>query len=482
MRVRMCRGQSSCLLLLTMLLIGVSSQTLAQFPEDALRFATPGFGVGARSLGMGNAYIGVANDYTALYWNPAGLAQIEHGEFSFGLSHFNGKDKSTFFGENRSYTNNATNLNSLGLVFPVPVQRGSLVFAFGYARQSNFTTGLSFEGFNPNSSIIQTWAPDGQLYPPDVTIAEELGLAYADTNTGRFNSQITNRVTQSGKVLEGGGVNNWSAGVAIDVARNLSVGATLTYATGSYTYERSYTEADTRRVYETMPFDFDRVTVDDIVESDLSGFNAKLGLQYRVPDRFRFGMTVKTPTSYEVSETFSTIANSYFDNGDVLPAAGPYESIGSGEYNIMTPWIFGAGASVIIRDLVISGDVEYTDWTQLKFEDANPDLIALNKDIKEIFRPTANLRAGLEYDIRDLGVRVRGGFIYNTSPFEGDPSSFDQKYVTGGLGFQLSEFTMLDLGYARGWWKSFRSNYDRTSQVDEDIATNNLILTFSYRF
>ncbi|MFN0159569.1 MAG: OmpP1/FadL family transporter [Bacteroidota bacterium] len=482
MRVRTCRGlKLYCLSLLT-LLVGISSQALAQFPEDALRFATPGIGVGARSLGMGNAYTGVANDYTALFWNPAGLAQIEHGEFSFGLSQLNFKDKSQFFDQNQSYTNNATNLNSLGLVFPVPVRQGSLVFAFGYARQSNFTTGLSFEGFNPNTSIIQTWAPDSSFYPPDVTIAEELGLAYADTNTGRFNSKIINRVTQSGKVLEGGGVNNWSAGVAIDAAKNLSVGATLTYATGSYTYERSYTEADTRRLYETTPFDFDRVTVEDMVESDLSGFNAKLGLLYRVPERFRFGLTIKTPTTFEVTENFSTTANSYFDNGDILPTAGPYEVFGEGKYDVATPWVFGAGVSVIIRDLVLSGDVEYTDWTQLKFEDANADLISLNKDIKEIFRPTANLRAGAEYDIRDVGVRVRGGFIYNPSPYEGDPSSFDQKYITGGLGILLSEFTMLDLGYARGWWKTFRSNYDTSSLVSEDISTNNFILTFSYRF
>ncbi|MDZ7262433.1 MAG: PorV/PorQ family protein, partial [candidate division KSB1 bacterium] len=35
-------------------------------------------GVGAQALGMGGAFVAVANDVTAGYWNPAGLLSIEH--------------------------------------------------------------------------------------------------------------------------------------------------------------------------------------------------------------------------------------------------------------------------------------------------------------------------------------------------------------------------------------------------------------------
>jgi len=37
-------------------------------------------GVGGRALGMGSAYTAVANDVTAGYWNPAGLAKVEFPE------------------------------------------------------------------------------------------------------------------------------------------------------------------------------------------------------------------------------------------------------------------------------------------------------------------------------------------------------------------------------------------------------------------
>ena len=34
--------------------------------------------LGSRVLGMGGAFIGTADDWTAIYWNPAGLTQQEN--------------------------------------------------------------------------------------------------------------------------------------------------------------------------------------------------------------------------------------------------------------------------------------------------------------------------------------------------------------------------------------------------------------------
>lgn len=40
-------------------------------------------GAGARAMGMGSAFVGLANDATAIYWNPAGLAYLDKAQFSF---------------------------------------------------------------------------------------------------------------------------------------------------------------------------------------------------------------------------------------------------------------------------------------------------------------------------------------------------------------------------------------------------------------
>ncbi|NOX37017.1 MAG: PorV/PorQ family protein [Calditrichaeota bacterium] len=38
-------------------------------------------GVGARAAAMGSAFVGLANDVTALYWNPAGIARLDRPQF-----------------------------------------------------------------------------------------------------------------------------------------------------------------------------------------------------------------------------------------------------------------------------------------------------------------------------------------------------------------------------------------------------------------
>jgi long-subunit fatty acid transport protein len=471
----------------------------AQFEEDALRLSFSGLSVGARSLGMGMAYTGVANDFSAVYWNPAGLGQLHMNEVTAGLSHlsygntgtlgatsFDGR--TTQFGSGQSYTNSGTSLNSLGFVYSVPTERGSFVVALGYGRQSEFTTGLSFKGFNPRSSIIQSWAPDGGAtdQAPSGNLAYELYLANVDSISPtdfRWDSRIIDSVTQSGKVLEGGGLNNISGAVAFEVAPDFFLGATLNILTGSYSYRRNYYEDDVNHIHEIIPFDFSSLSLLETVESDLSGFSAKLGALYKFGQNSRVGVTIKTPSWITVREDYLTSASSTFDNGDVLPVGGPYTSAGHDEYDVATPYVFAAGLSYGIQKLILAGDIEYTDWTEMEFRNTNSDrLLTLNTKIKDEFQSTANLRVGAEYEAVEGLMQVRGGFAYMPSPYVGDPSSYARKYVTAGVGFIAANTIAIDLGYAHGFWQNYRVNYDASSRTDEDVSTDNLIGTVSFRF
>lgn len=66
------------LVIITILSSNLSAQTeVGKYSGEFLSL-----GVGARALGMGGAYVAVAEDVTAGYWNPAGLARIDYPQIS----------------------------------------------------------------------------------------------------------------------------------------------------------------------------------------------------------------------------------------------------------------------------------------------------------------------------------------------------------------------------------------------------------------
>ena len=465
-------------LFLGSLFVLFQTRGFAQFPEDALRLSLSGVAVGARALGMGSAYTGVATDFTALYWNPAGLARIRQFEIFGGIGHLNFQNNGTFFDQTKKFSNSSTSLTTVGFVYPVPTRRGSLTLAFGYNRSADFTTALAFEGFNAQSSIIPSlYDPD-----PDQDLAWQLFL---EDTTGF--SPIQNNVNQRGTVLESDGINNWSLGGAIEIAPGFHLGAALTLISGSYSYTRNFVEEDTRRLYTITPFDFQQLILDNAIDWDLLGYGFKVGILYNIQDRTRLGFTIKVPSRFNVKEKFNSDGTSVFKTPDKNGNFRYTASIsGSSEYDVQTPFVLGGGISFNTGRFVFSGDAEFADWTQVEFKNPSANVIRLtrqnNTEIKSLFRSTTNLRAGVEYEVPNSDVRLRGGFIYRPSPFEGDPISFAQKYFTGGIGFAVQRSIFIDIAYAHGFWDTFHVNYDRTSRTNESIKTNNLLLAISYRF
>ena len=80
---RLMKTTIALVLIFTCFVFG-SSIGIAQEEEIAIGNT---FGLGARTMGMGGAFLAVADDFTTLYWNPAGLAQIRKFELFSGLSH-----------------------------------------------------------------------------------------------------------------------------------------------------------------------------------------------------------------------------------------------------------------------------------------------------------------------------------------------------------------------------------------------------------
>ena len=478
-------------ILFTFAILLIHSFSFAQFSEDAVRYSGRGNGSGSRALGMGNAYIGVSDDYSASVWNPAGLAQMRRLEIMGGLSSVALSNDATFFSTKTNSSTTASSLDNIGFVFPFPTVQGSLVFAFGYNRIADYASTVKFEGFNAQSSIIPT------LYDSDA----EFDVPYKTylTNTAGY-SAVQKNVNQRGEIKEGGNLGQWSFAGAVDIEENISVGVSLNIYSGMYDYKRNYVEEDTRNIYNNLavnlPADsaylrFNKFYYDSFLNSELTGSNITLGMMYRT-DFFRFGLMVKGPTLIQVQETYSNDGESVFDNnGGTWATANPAKKYSSpasnNEYGVSSPWTFGAGGSLyIVPELLIALDVEYTDWTQIEWTD-NPALEKKNMQLQSVFRAASSMRIGAEFDVPMTDVKVRAGYSLTPSPYKNDPSSFDQKMITGGAGIFLQRNIVLDGAFAYGTYSSFRNQYSvpglaNASRTDESISTLLLNFTMSYRF
>ncbi|BDQ02899.1 PorV/PorQ family protein [Ignavibacterium sp.] len=72
-------------LIITILSLNISAQT---FKSDVSKRGTTAapfltIGQGARSIAMGSAFVGVSNDVSSIYWNPAGLTKAEGVQIMF---------------------------------------------------------------------------------------------------------------------------------------------------------------------------------------------------------------------------------------------------------------------------------------------------------------------------------------------------------------------------------------------------------------
>ena len=94
-------------------------------------------GSGARALGMGGAFIGIADDATAASWNPSGLIQLEKPEVSVvGAYVLNGQDFSTDSNTEieNNFNDDFTNLNYVSASLPFNIGNRNMVVSLNYQR------------------------------------------------------------------------------------------------------------------------------------------------------------------------------------------------------------------------------------------------------------------------------------------------------------------------------------------------------------
>jgi long-subunit fatty acid transport protein len=456
-----------------------ASSVQAQYTNDALRFSFSNLGTGARAMSMGGAYVGVADDFFATFWNPAGLGQIRRYEFVGGFDNVNINNNATYLNSAQNYSNNVTNLGSIGIALPMETWRGNLTFAIGYNRPQDFTAAVSANGYNERSSVASAMYIDPSSIEGDMAYK-----LYLEDTLG--NVRIRGNVNQVAMILEEGRLGSWAFAGAIEAAKDLFFGASLDLYSGTYSYTREIDETDTQNQYrdyqEGIHSGWQGLNLVSTLDQDISGVGAKLGILYRLHEIARIGLTMKTPSLLSVKESWTDRGTAFFDTGKEKDRVD-----GKTEYDIVTPFQFSGGVSVALEYLLLSASAELTDWSQMKFEnsqDQNTESDS-NRKIKDLFRATLNLRGGGEFTVPGTELKLRAGYAILPSPYKGDPASYARQLLTCGAGYTIDNTVTLDATYMRGWYENYEYLYGGNSsgtRIDDKVKSNNVMVTLLYKF
>lgn len=378
-------------------------------------------GSGGRALALGGAYRALSDDLSGLYWNPAGLASVRRIEFGLGLDEGITYDKTQIGVSPVNNHLSRMRLNELGIVFPIPTYRGSLVFALGYNRVHNFDSYGIFRSTQPSDFE-----------------ADE---------------------------LESGRLGIWSFGGAIDVSPRVSFGLLLRLWTGFDDYTYNSTDV-------TSPQDY--YDYSDAISSDLTSFNVMGGVILKPLPWLRIGGTIETPTKFKISET-----SSFAIDSSVAGQLGHEEGSAGYTYHVSRPWRLGLGTAVLIRRLGISADAGLIDWTQMNFTDDTPVTYLTKQQadnmISRNLRTAIDWHFGLEYWLPFANARLQAGYAYTPTPFNTSEVLKSRQTVTGGFSVLVDPSFQIQGTAAYNWW-------DRTlGGWKENLRLAQFLLTLSYR-
>jgi hypothetical protein len=375
-------------------------------------------GTSARALGMGGTYIAISDDAAALRYNPAGLARVQRIELSGTLTDRSRHIETTYFGSPQESRLSRTRISALGIVYPFPTYRGSLVAGLGYASPWPFDLEYARQG--------------GQ----GATAVEE-------------------------QILEQGSVGEWSFGLAVDASPTLSLGFRTSWIHGSRFQDWAY-----RDTYGQ---------IHDELDVTLDGFTASFGALSRMGTA-RIGMVVDLPRWIvlkgaihdDIEQQDFTVDESLtlpFSVG--LGAAVPVRRLLLAGDARFTDW----------SQIDNQGPLRYWEGGRRRFAYQRTwELHAGAEYLIDLIRPAGvRLRAGwawepLPYRVLLEEITEAGDPVYRTAHFDPDRSS-----LSLGLGVLAGESLTLDAAFIFDSWKRTGVN------LSEKESEKRLLVSAAFR-
>jgi long-chain fatty acid transport protein len=396
---------------------------------------------GARSLGMGGAFIGLADDATTAYTNPAGLTQLRQPEVAIEGRH---------------------------TAFSTPFVNGGTV-----TTQPFSTAGLNVDDDESSSNNVSYLSA---VFPHD-----RWAFAFYRHELARYQSHFRSdrSATINGFTLFQTSsridlkIVNWGAAAAFAASDKISLG----FGVSRYDFDF---DTDTGRFNPGQPYQL----VSAPQHGDDHGVGFNLGARFALGERLSLGVSYRRAPRFDYSTSVTLLSNT---GAEPLPQPQLLNSASGLRFDV--PDIWGAGISWRPTDaFVLNFDIDRVQYSQL------------TDGISTFFDPVATsylkiedgteYHLGAEYTFSTMSVpfSLRGGVWHDPRHsvfFDGPPRAnpnpsagitFDEAFATlfaGGRGSQ----THYSVGAG---WAFSRFQLDLAADLSDGVDTYSM--SGVYRF
>ena len=388
-------------------------------------------GLGSKAVSMGGAFIGLADDFSLVYWNPAGAGFLSRPLFGV---------LATDIIPTSRYEVNLSPDTSLEAKTKFSHYLGFLL-AYYQPLSEHIVLGL---GFYTPTEMGTSWK--GEDFTPLAN-----GINYD------WKSKI--------------GMMTVSPLVAWKISDRLSLGATFNLNYGQMKWSQWSGQFEVSPGTYINPGQY---------EEGLHGFGWGLtfGLLAKPVDWLSVGLTVKTPSTIK----FRSKINMYGLSDMGYPASSEVRR------EVKWPWFIGGGVSIKpVNKLTLNADVQWTDWSQLNnittryLDPIWADLIATNMaDVRKFdWKDACQVRFGAEYRLSPH-FALRAGYYHDPAPGPDQTMhvllpTFDCNGITAGFGYDWNglsinwgfeylkgkdrQITLEGIGSESGHWQAMPGTY-----------------------
>lgn len=363
---------------------------------------------GAKASGMSGAFTAVANDPSAVYWNPAGLSYIKGTHFMLS---------SHFVSPSSSFRGISPNVEEFKVVkrtfYP------SNLFASHYINE-DFAAGIGF------------------------TVPFGLGTKWEDNWVGKYLALETE--------LQ---IFTLTPTLSYKITDNLSLGAGFVF---------SFANVKLKQKTPQTPFVGDAtISLDG---KDKSAFGFSFGLMFKPTEQLTLGASFQSGIDYDFSGSAKTDGAKQLLDAKRLPMGDVIAKLKT-PFNLA----FGA-AYQVTEDWLVSTDFQYVGWSSydtLKADFVDPAYPDINSP--RLYHNSFVIRFGTDYKLTE-DLSVRGGFYFDKKPVEDDmvaPSLPETDRIGVTLG---AEYKVLDNLSLRGSFLYIRGNELKVENSKQYISGN----------